>query len=327
MAITDQLRYKKNSCSETKDIVIQARQVIAVFSLVGCLFVIFVIWLFKKYIVFAQRLILYLCIGACMDSIAYIMGDMRPDSPLCNFEGWFLQYFDGTVLLWVLVITINLYFNVVKERVTEKFEWVYHAVCWIVPLLISFLPFIGDHYGPAGAWCWIIENWRWRLGVWYGPLFIIIIFLFVVYTYIFIVLKRKASTWEGMYNPDIERNQRLLKEDIKPLKFYPFVYLLVSIFPLINRIQNAISPHNHVFALVLLASIFAPLHGALIAVVFGMDIETIKRLTPRQIMVAVMAHRAPKTQLQAYPVEVNITDQNIDESQTTEESAAIPIPK
>lgn len=28
----------------------------------------------------------------------------------------------------------------------------------------------------------------------------------------------------------------MLQEDIKPLRFYPFVYLLVSIFPLINRL-------------------------------------------------------------------------------------------
>jgi len=29
--------------------------------------------------------------------------------------------------------------------------------------------------------------------------------------------------------------QQMLKEDIKPLRLYPFIYLAISLFPLINR--------------------------------------------------------------------------------------------
>lgn len=28
----------------------------------------------------------------------------------------------------------------------------YHVFCWGVSLVLSLLPFINDHYGPAGAW-------------------------------------------------------------------------------------------------------------------------------------------------------------------------------
>nr|KAG5692319.1 hypothetical protein BaRGS_009529 [Batillaria attramentaria] len=77
--------------------------------------------------------------------------------------------------------------------------------------------------------------------------------------------------------------QRMLKEDIKPLRLYPFVYLAVSIFPLINRIQNAFDPEDQIFWLVVIASLSAPLHGALNALVFGMDKDTLKKLTPSQI--------------------------------------------
>ncbi|KAJ8310044.1 hypothetical protein KUTeg_011909 [Tegillarca granosa] len=89
------------------------------------LFMIAVIWLFKKYTAFAQRLILYLSIAALFDSISYLMGGLRPDGPMCDFQAWWLTFFDWCVLLWVSCITFNLFMNVVKNRVTDKYE------CWI----------------------------------------------------------------------------------------------------------------------------------------------------------------------------------------------------
>ncbi|XP_025079292.1 cyclic AMP receptor-like protein A isoform X2 [Pomacea canaliculata] len=281
--------------------VITIRKVAGAFSLTGCLFMIAVIWLFRKYVVFAQRMILYLSIGALLDSIAYLMSNTIEDGPLCDFQAWWLTFFDWTVLLWVACITFNLYMNVVRATSTERFEGVYHIVCWGLPLCMSLLPFINDHYGPAGAWCWIVEDIAWRLGIWYAPLFLIIVLLFAAYIYIILTLSRKASTWEGTYDPDTERNHQMLREDIKPLRLYPFVYLIVSIFPLINRIQNAFAPHNHVFALVVLACLSAPLHGALNALVFGMDRETLKKLTPMQIMIALRSKFTPRAKVLEYP--------------------------
>ena len=46
---------------------------------------IFVIWLFKKYLFFSQRLILYLSIATLCDSVPYMMGTI--DSPFgCKFQ-------------------------------------------------------------------------------------------------------------------------------------------------------------------------------------------------------------------------------------------------
>lgn len=290
------------------DIIIAVRRATASLSLIGCVFMILVIWLFRRYVAFAQRLILYLSISALLDCVAYLMGGLHPDGPLCNFQGFWLTYFDWAVLLWVSCITFNLYMNVVRAIETDRFEWVYHLVCCLFPLLMSSLPFIGDHYGPAGAWCWIIEDWKWRVGIWYGPLFGIIALLFVTYIYIVVTLSKKVSTWEGTYDPDTERNKQMLKEDIKPLRGYPFVCLAVSIFPLIYRIQNAVSTGNPVFTLVLLASISSPLHGALNAIVFGMDRNIFEQLTPTRIKVAVQSHLYRGQEIREYPVAYRSSD-------------------
>ncbi|XP_071160101.1 cyclic AMP receptor-like protein A isoform X1 [Mytilus edulis] len=276
------------------DVVIAVRRTTGALSLVGCFFMIVVIWLFKKYTVFAQRLILYLSIAAFFVSIAYLMGGLVPDGATCHFQAWFLQFFDFSVLLWVACITFNLFMNVVRRTTTEKFEWLYHVFCWGVSLVLSLLPFINDHYGPAGAWCWIESDIGWRVGIYYGPLFVILIGLVITYSYIVYSLYRKASSWQGTYDPDTERQKQMLKEDIKPLTAYPFVYIAVSIFPLINRIQNAVAPDSPVFALVVLQALSSPLQGAVNAVVYGLDRETFSRLTPSQLKMALRSHTSPQ---------------------------------
>jgi hypothetical protein len=54
-------------------------------------------------------------------------------------------------------------------------------------------------------------------------------------TLVNILLFLQASSWQGTYDPDTERQKQMLKEDIKPLTAYPFVYIAISIFPVINR--------------------------------------------------------------------------------------------
>ncbi|KAL4220149.1 hypothetical protein ACF0H5_020561 [Mactra antiquata] len=282
-------------------VIINVRRVFASISLIGCVFIILVIWLFRKYIAFSQRMILYLSLAAFLNSISYLMGELHPAGPLCSFQAFWMSYFDWSVLLWVSCITLNLTINVLWSKTTEKYEWLYHVVSWGVSLVMSVLPFIGNKYGPAGAWCWVVDDWRWRVGVWYGPLFGMLLIMVVVYIYISCVLSRKVSTWEGTYDPDTERNKQMLKEDIKPLRAYPFVYLATSLFPLINRIQNAVDVSNPVFALVLLASISSPSQGAINAVVFGMDRETFRRLTPSNIKVALSNKFSRRAVIHEFP--------------------------
>uniref|UniRef100_K1PUK6 G protein-coupled receptor GPR1/2/3 C-terminal domain-containing protein n=1 Tax=Magallana gigas TaxID=29159 RepID=K1PUK6_MAGGI len=207
------------------------------------------------------RLILYLSIAAFFDSIAYLMGDIRPDGPTCDFQAWWLSFFgvyDWCVLMWVCIITFNLFMNVVKTKNIERFEMVGGS---------------SHHIFPAVCWEPLWTSWG-------------------------VVL----STWHGTYDPDSERQAAMLKEDIKSLRAYPFIYLAASIFPLINRIQNAAAPDDPVFALVILAALTAPLHGAMNAIVFGMDRETLRKLTPTQIKMAFLSHSVNPGKVREYPV-------------------------
>ncbi|XP_072032946.1 cyclic AMP receptor-like protein A isoform X2 [Amphiura filiformis] len=286
--------------------IVGVKKAMASLSLIGCFFMIFVIWLFRKYTLFVQRLILYLTVAAFFDSTAHLMAKVHPDGPLCDFEAWWLSFWEWVVLLWVSCITLNMYLISVKMIPrAEKYEMLYHLVSWGIALLMSLLPFIGNHYGPAGAWCWIREDSSnatvWRFFMWYGPLFVLIIVMFVAYSYIIYVLKKKVRSWQGTYEPEIERSRQLIKSEIKPLTSYPFIYLALSVFPLINRIQNAANPGNPVFALVLLHALSSPLVGAVNAVVYGMDAETRSRLSWTQIKGAYQGRSAHQP-IREYPL-------------------------
>ncbi|XP_065840851.1 cyclic AMP receptor-like protein A [Oscarella lobularis] len=279
------------------DAILVTRRVTASLSIVGCLFVIGIILLFRKYKFFVQRLILWLSLASLCDAIAYAMGDVHErGDPFCIFQAFWMTYFDWSVLLWVSCICFNLFWNVIKFRKTNHLEGVYHVVCWAFPLLMACIPFSqGNTYGPAGVWCWISEGYdHMRFGVWYGPLFAILFIMISVYIYIIIVINKRAKMWTGTYDPEAERRKALLKEDVKPLRIYPFVYLALNVFPLINRIQNAASKgdkDNPIFALALLHALSSPLQGALNAIVFGLDKETVSKLNWVQFKAALTRNR------------------------------------
>ena len=45
----------------------------------------------------------------------------------------------------------------------------------------------------------------------------------------------QVKTWEGTYDPAVEYKKTLIKQEIKPLIWYPTVYFLITFLPLINR--------------------------------------------------------------------------------------------
>lgn len=78
----------------------------------------------------------------------------------------------------------------------------------------------------------------------------------------------QVQQWSGLYSPEVEAEKEFLKKQVQPLKYYPVVYLLLSVFPLVNRIQNAADPNQPVFVLLLLHSMTSPLQSFMNALVY-----------------------------------------------------------
>ncbi|CAG5865805.1 unnamed protein product [Menidia menidia] len=147
-------------------VILSVKRATGTFSLVGCIFMLFVIWLLRRYHSLAQKMILSLTVAAFFDSVAYVMGESHPEGSLCDFQAWWLTYFDWSALAWVCLITLNLYLNLVREISTNRYETLYHLTAWGVPLVMASLPLLRGYYGPAGAWCWITDGHvAWRFGM------------------------------------------------------------------------------------------------------------------------------------------------------------------
>ncbi|XP_029981223.1 cyclic AMP receptor-like protein A isoform X2 [Sphaeramia orbicularis] len=294
-------------------VILTVKRATGTFSLVGCLFMLFVIWLLRRYHSLAQKMILSLTVAAFFDSVAYVMGESHPEGSLCDFQAWWLTYFDWSALAWVCLITLNLYLNLVREISTNRYEMLYHVTAWGVPLVMASLPLLKGYYGPAGFWCWITDDHvAWRFGIWYVPLFSLIFLMICCYARIICVANKRMQSWLGTFNPERERRKVSLAEEIKPLKWYPSVYLLVSIFPLINSqpflkwaqkhlvLHNAFYPLNPSFSLTLLHVMSAPLHGLANAFVFGLDRDWWSLLSPTGMQLALQSRLCDRTRIGEY---------------------------
>ncbi|XP_054642687.1 uncharacterized protein si:dkey-100n23.5 isoform X2 [Dunckerocampus dactyliophorus] len=239
-------------------VILTVKRATGTFSLAGCIFMLFVIWLLRRYHSLAQKMILSLTVAAFFDSLAYVMSESHPDGTLCDFQAWWLTYFDWSALAWVCLITLNLYFNLVREMSTSKYE------------------------------------------TWYVPLFTLILLMICCYARIICVANNRMQSWLGTFNPERERRKVSLAKEIKPLKWYPSVYLLVSIFPLINRLHNALYPQAPSFSLTLLHVLSAPLHGLANAFVFGLDRDWWSLLSPTGMQLALQSRLCDGTRIGEY---------------------------
>ena len=266
------------------------KRVAASFSILGCIFTVFVIWLFKKYTEFSQRMIVHLSIATFLQAIFYLIVDIvHEPTAICKLQGALLQFIAWVILLWIISVILNLLWNVMRLKNLEGYERYIVAFCWGVPVVIATVPFADDAYAPSGAWCWYKNSFAWMFGSWYVWSQASVIFILVSIIVITIKLNEKSKSKEiiGTFDADFRRRQQSIKEAVRTLRLYPIAYFLVILFPTIHRIQNVIegSPEHHrgTFVLVLLHSLTDPLDGAVITLVFVMDRRTRQVLNMKSI--------------------------------------------
>ena len=295
----------------------------ALISVFACTGVILLVVLFKKYYFFTQRMILYLSIAALLNSIAialrlqrvaYFFDDKDSLLGLCIFTGFMDQTTAWSEVIAISCITFNLLLKAVFHKPTEKLEIPYFILIFILPVLFNWIPFIDKAYGRAGAWCWIRSRNREckriplgyysRFILWYVPAYVILVLLVLTYIFILYKVRKQRHLWEGRYDPETKRRREQEQKEVQPLLWYPLIFLILNIFPLINRIYDS-TGNPPILALWILHAIFSPLKGGFIAVVYTLDKETRKRLNCTQIKAALCGD---KTSVSEYPVRNGFSD-------------------
>lgn len=294
-------------------------------SFFSSLLVIILIILFKKYTFFVQRLILYLSIVVLLYSLSAALArtgykDYNDFPPcFCEIIAFCAQYTQWSLLLSILVITLDILLRVTLNRPTNRLELFYVSFIALFPATINWVPFLYGLYGPAGSWCWIRyetlnasnECVKDHTGIilqfalWYGPLFVVLVLILLSYLIILCLLRRYKSRLSTYNYHDMELLRRMRKE-VFILMWYPLVFMIINLFPLSNRIIHSFVKHR-VYALWVLHALISPLQGGFIAIVYALDPETRRKLTLSGIKGAILQHcpcLSSRGKVQEYKAEI-----------------------
>ncbi|KAK3402776.1 hypothetical protein B0T20DRAFT_343808 [Sordaria brevicollis] len=157
-------------------------RVCSIFSLIGCVFIIFTFCLSKRFHKPINRLAFFATFGNLATNVATLMGRSFVDNEEgagCQVQAFLIQMFMPADAFWVLAMAINVYliferqYDAHKLRQMEKYYFLgCYGVTFIIALVYCFIrtEAKGKMYGDATLWCWISPKWDiFRIATFYGP--------------------------------------------------------------------------------------------------------------------------------------------------------------
>ena len=244
----------------------------AIVAVFVCLIAIGMLVLFKLYKYSVHRLAMYQVTAAlfyaivCSLKLVTIKMDESSDSyhSFCIASGFLMEYSQCVKLMFTLCLTFHLFCFSVFHISLNRLELAHITVSIITPLLFTWIPFIDDMYGQAGAWCWI-KNWKNNTSdnkleegeieqytLLYGPAMLSQSLAIVAVIIIIVVLTERAygcCNCHGELAPlikeeqisNLNKHKKVLKE-VLPLVTYPILSFTLYIPAFINRLLGSISP-------------------------------------------------------------------------------------
>ena len=253
-------------------VIIGLGAIVAVFV---CLIAIGMLVLFKLYKYSVHRLAMYQVTAAlffaisCSLKLVTIKMDENSDfyHSFCIASGFLMEYSQCVKLMFTLCLTFHLFCFSVFHISLNRLELAHITVSIIIPLLFTWVPFVDDMYGQAGAWCWI-KNWKNNTSdnkleegeidqytLLYGPEMLSQSLAIVAVIIIIVVLTQRAygccncHIADGELAPlikeeqisNLNKHKKVLKE-VLPLVTYPILSFTLYIPAFINRLLGSINP-------------------------------------------------------------------------------------
>ena len=248
-------------------------------SLIGCLVIVGLIMILKKYKSTLQSLILWLSVSDFFRSLVYLLPHPKKNQvTYCHFKGFFDQYFISAHLLWVFMITVNCLLIVKRMPYQQYYKWC-HVMVWVGSLFLAIIPFIKDSYGEAGIWCWIKHDTGFRFGVWYAPLFVLGFCMISINVYLIWFLMKNQR--HGNNRSDDERTaHKRMRKDLILLFAYPVFYILFYIPIFIYRVTEETNPNGKPnYGLTIAIVVLTPCLGVVYAVAFVLINASLKEIS------------------------------------------------
>lgn len=295
-------------------------------SFLACLAVIVMMLSFRKHLLFKQRLIFYLNVAAMINAFFIVIqgANYFPNTTSKYFEiyctviGFCDQTSQTSLFVAIGCITTDLFFTSALHK-EYKLEKLYITLIFVLPLLVNWVPFVFEGYWSAGPWCWITKYERNNCSetdfaplmltfiLWYIPAYVMLAVTLLVYIIIVVSIKRQKYKYSGVYAPNAEHQRRSMEKEVKLLIWYPLIFLIINIFPFINRVCETLC-NGEVFELWMMHALFSPLQGGFIALVYAFDKETLRRLWKLMRNKWIFCHFMSENQVTVYNVHVGPSD-------------------
>lgn len=263
-------------------------------SICSCVFILFIMLIFKKYLYRTQRLIIYLTVSVMLVCTSFVVRgfgySLINNTAFCAGVAFVGQYSGGCILGSVTCIIINIFVLAVLKKENWNLEPLYVLGIFVIPATIDWLPFISNAYGPTREWCWIrnlnfdtcdifVYGLVLQYVLWFVPSISVCVIGGIVYIVSLVSIERRKRAYKALVDPGALHLQTAAINEIRQYRWYPLLYLIVNLIVFSVRIASEADSGVDTFPLWVLSGIIQGLQGGFIAVLFSIDKDTRKRLT------------------------------------------------
>ena len=156
----------------------------------------------------------------------------------CIAQGILMNFGEISSVSWTSVIAMSIYLGTVVTDFGKVKKFLFYFYVYVTSILLTFLPFITNSYGVAGAWCWLntknlddSDAWLWSMGIYIFHWCNIVFNIFAVCKTIKYFKIRAFEIEE-----DNQEQSNFLKNFCIVLKFFPIILIICWVPATINRI-------------------------------------------------------------------------------------------
>lgn len=214
-----------NYTETQENLVIIVSALSAFFSIPFCFsYVIFYAELSKK---ISYEILFYFFISNFFTSIGSVVGLPDETNLACWWEGIMTNIFTLSAINWITVLSAFLLFIIADKKKYLHLNFIYHFVCWGIPVIFTFLPLINSTYGPPDGegWCWVVDNEttpEWGAELWYWLSF----YLWVWLSFILIIIFGSLSIYSYSLIRKHTKNNKHIISVFQKFIGYPIIILI-----------------------------------------------------------------------------------------------------
>ena len=194
------------------------------------------------------------------------------------------------------VIMIVVFIEVTCKRATDRMEVFFVFLIFGLPLLVTWVPFVTDDYGPLGSVCWLtivdIEICEisttgvvLMIAIYFVPTKLIMITVSILLLVTLISVKRQrkvAKIQREQKNRHQMRKQ--LETELRPLMTYPVIVLVANLVAFAAFLALTFDGENiYIRVMATIVFVIFPLQGAFITIAYAMESDTRRKLKPREL--------------------------------------------